>query len=363
MNRGVFLNLFEIELSKDVFSIFSKKWQNRDESLESLKKEIYPVRLFACEETESLYLFGEQVESISQKYGFERVTLSHDTSPKLTGRLINFGVASYLGKLGYEPQYRDYLSEPRNTELTDHRKPLQVIESRINIYSSFRIQSLFLKMAGGLRFFILIKPRLRYQFRHSVDQIHSSVDCTGKFVRISCPNACNVSDCPVYDLKGRLAGKLQAITEMTNFQCRYHPSSDETKYIQFEQDGRINLNLPVNVCEIEASTANISMIFAARFDQTKASKVISDLRIASGDLLSGNPRPFVNPEVGKRHWEDITNLVQQLPSEIAVSEDFLFSVSEEPVRAIEGGYIPDSMFYDDDRGEEEDSDESDSDIF
>ncbi len=222
---------------------------------------------------------------------------------------------------------------------------------------------MFLRLAGGLRFFILVKPRLRYQFSHSLEQIQSSVDCTGKYIRITCPDACDIADCPIYELKGRLAGRLKELVDQSDFHCRFPPKANTTKYVQFGTDTRTTLVLPGSVCEIEASTANISMIFAARFDKTRASKVISDLRVASGDLLPGNPRPFVNPEVGKKHWGDIAQLIEHLQDEVKIDENLVFSVAPEPVRAIEGGYIPDSMYYEDSMDEDGELDESDSDIF
>jgi hypothetical protein len=367
MDQGVFLNLFEISVPSQPIPVMVREWERPELPLDALRRQLMPVRMFASSETQKLYAYGSEIEHAAT-CGFTPGEFQADNDPRFMGRLIVESVSCYLSeKHGFEPQQRFYLRRLRSCEVTYTSKPLQQVEKSIDVYASYRIQSLFLKIAGHLRFFLLVNPKVRYRFVPSITRIHARVDCTGKYVRIVCPVACNVYDCLLHEYRGKLGGKFAGLTTEAEFQCRFltQPTNEKQQYVQLDASARFDFPIPVSVCELEASVSNLASIFSARFNASRATSIVSELAITAGDLLPGTPRPFVNTEVGQRRWTDVLGLIRYLDTPISLFGEPEITISQEPVHAIEGGFVPDNLFTGDDEEEdaEEHTDDSDDEIF
>ncbi len=367
MDQGVFLNLFEISTPSQPIPVMVREWEEQELPLDSLRQQLLPARLFASSETQKLYAYGQDTEK-AKTCGFEQGEFHTDADPRFTGRLIIEAVAHYLSaRHGFEPQHRLNSQRLKSCEMTHVAKPLQQVERRIDVYPSYKIQSLFLKISDQLRYFLLVTPKVRYRFVHTLPQINASVSCVGKFVRVVCPAACEIYDCPLYEYRGRLAGKFAGLTNTSEFKCRFPNNSPDTdiQYVQLGTGSRLDFAIPSTICELEASTSNISAIFSQRFSLSKASSIISELRILAGDLLPGSPRAFVNTEVGQKHWSSIAELIGYLKEEIPLFNGPSITITQEPVRAIEGGFIPDDLFLADEDEEaiEDETDDSDDEAF
>jgi hypothetical protein len=184
-------------------------------------------------------------------------------------------------------------------------------------------------------------------------------------MQISCPSDCNVYECELYDYRGRLAGKFMDYSNESNFLCRNENIPDAGfQFVVLDERSRFNFPIPVKICELEASIANINAIFSQRFSPAKASSIISELRVISGDLLPNRPRHSINIEVGKRRWAEIYTLVNRFADKIPLFGDENIQVEKEPLNAVEGGFTPEDLFVDDDAEEREEfTDETDTDAF
>jgi len=367
MDQGVFLNLFEVSIPSQPIPVMVREWEEQELPLDSLRQQLLPARLFASSETQKLYAYGQDTEK-AKTCGFEQGEFHADADPRFTGRLILEAVAHYLStRHGFEAQQRLHSQRVKSCEMTHVTKPLQQVERRINVYPSYKIQSLFLKISDQLRYFLLATPKVRYRFIHTLPQINASVSCVGKFVRVMCPVTCEIYDCPLYEYRGRLAGKFAGLTNTSDFKCRFPNNTPDVdiQYVQLGTGSRLDFAIPSTVCELEASTSNISAIFSQRFSLSKASSIISELRILAGDLLPGSPRAFVNTEVGQKHWSSIAELIGYLNEEIPLFNGPAITITQEPVRAIEGGFIPDDLFLADEDEEaiEDETDDSDDEAF
>jgi hypothetical protein len=364
MERGTALNLFEVHLPSSPIPVMSKPWDRTEELQSELRKQMLPAMLFASHETDKLYAYGISAAEKSKQHGFTAGSFDPDTDPRFAGRLIADAIVHHLViTLDFELQLRPYVAKVY--EVTDVKNPLQRVAGRLDVYPSYRIQSVFLKIAGELRYFLMINPKVRYRFVHTLAQIHQRVDCTGRFVRVGCPANCNVYDCKLYDFRGRLAGKLTSLTGSSSFRCRFAElNSTNSQFVQLDERSRLDFSLPIEVCELEASPSNINTILSQRFNRARASKIISDLRVLSGDLVPTQPRPSINTAVGQRRWADVMSLVNRLDGGVTLFEGPAITIEQEPVRAVEGGFAPEDLFFE--RGTEEEEvleDETDVDAF
>lgn len=359
MDQGVFLNLFEVSLPSIALPLMTKEWDRSNMAVAELRQQVRPARLYASEEKNLLYAYGPALESAAA-CGFELGEFTIGDDPRFTGRLIVEAIIEYLvSTFGFELQHR--LDTTKVYEVTDVTNPIKRVEGRVNVYPSYKIQPLFLRVARELRHFLLIKPKARYRFHHSFTEIVSRVDCVGRFVRVNCPASCDVYDCPLYEYRGKLAGKLMAFTEHSTFKCRFAGvTSDQKQLIQLDALSRFDFALPVDICELEASIPNIAAIFTQRFEPAQTSRIIGELRVLSGDYLKDNRGALVNIEVGKTHWTNITRLIKQLQGGVPISNDATITISPEPVQTVAGGYVLEELFWQEDihiEGEYDDFDD------
>lgn len=360
MNQGIFLNLFEVSLPSTSLSLMTKEWDKSNTSVAQLRQQLRPARLYASEEKNLLYAYGPALENATA-CGFQLGEFAIGDDPRFTGRLIVEAVIEYLvNTYGFELQHR--LDTAKVYEVTDVTNPIKRVEGRVNVYPSYKIQPLFLRVVGELKFFLLIKPKARYRFHHPLTEIADRVDCTGRFVRVACPATCDVYDCPLYEHRGKLAGKLMGLTEQSTFRCRFTGiTSDQKQFIQLDALSRFDFALPTDICELEASIPNIAAVFTQRFDQSQTLRIISELRIFSGDYLRGNRGALVNTEAGKTHWTNVTKLINQLQGGVPIPNDSTITISPEPVHTVAGGYMPEEFFWQEDthiEGEYDDFDQA-----
>lgn len=363
MERGILLNLFEVRLPSTI-PVMSRSWDGTDDIRSTLQRQMLPALLYASQETGKLYAYGTSVVEKSEQHGFSSDSFDPDSDPRFSGRLIADAVVHHLVEaLGFELQLRLYVTKVY--EITDVRNRLQRVEDRLDVYPSYRVQPLFLKVADDLRYFLLVNPKVRCRFVHTLAQIHQSVDCSGRFVRVGCPADCDIYDCELYDFRGRLAGKFASLVTSSSFRCRFPGvSSTSSQFVQLDELSRFSFPLPIEVCELEASVPNINAIFSQRFNPARASKIISDVRVLSGDLVPTQPRPSINTQVGQKRWADVRSLVERLQDHITVFEGPAIVIEQEPVRAVEGGFAPEDLFFEQTtEGERMLEDETDDDAF
>jgi len=360
MERGIVLNLFEVHLPDEALNLMSRSWDDPKISLNHLRQNLLPSFLYASHEAQKLYSYGVTIER-TKEFGFVDDSFDFGNDPRFTGRLIVDAIADHLISLGFELQMRHHFAKVY--ELTDISHPLRRIDGRLDVFPSYKIQPVFLKIANHLKHFLMINPKVRYRFVHPIAQIHQKVDCTGRYVRIGCPSNCDVYDCPLYPHRGHLAGKITAVTSQSSFQCRFAAiKSSHKQFIQLDDRARFDFPIPIEVCELEASTPNINTIFSARLGLARTSSIISELRVLAGDYLP-TTKPSINTEVGRRRWEDVNSFIGRLVNGVSFFEGPLFKVEQEPVRSVEGGYTPEDMFFDDSGVEEILDDETSDDAF
>src|ERR1041384_1143239 len=348
MERGIFLNLFEVNLPTLPIPVMSRPLQetNYTYSLDEevaqaeLEKMMLPTFLYASQETGKLFAYGENAQQ-AQRFGFNADQFDPVTDPRFTSRLIIDSVVHHLiTKLGFELQMRPHIAKVY--ELVDKGNKLRRIKGRIDVYPSYNIQTVFLKVANNLRYFLMINPKVRYQFVHALSEIQQSVDCTGRLLRLSCPSECNVYDCDLYDFRGKLAGKFVNKTEVSSFKCRFNQTSSNATFIQLDERARFAFPIPIEVCEVEASVANIKTLISKRIGQEAAASMASELRVVSGDLL---PNHRINTEVGRKRYDQILSLINRLKDGVKFFSDVELLIEHEPVRAIEGGFAIDDIYF------------------
>jgi hypothetical protein len=360
MERGIALNLFEVYIPEIKFPVFSMPMEEKV-SLDNYRRQALPALVYGSNELKKIIAYGLTQEETLLGAGFVKDEIDLKSDPRFVGRLIIEAISYYFAnELKFEMQHR--LHNAIIYELADVQHPIKRIEERLEVFPSFKLQSIFLNIASNLHYFLMVSPRTRYHFVHKLLAIQNSVDCTGRFVKINCPSECDIYDCRLYDLRGMLAGKFTALNEESSFHCRFSGSeSKNTKFVVLDDRARIDYPIPIEVCELEASISNINAIFSQRFNPNKASNIIGDLRVASGDLLPTSPRRAINTEVGQRRWRDIQGLLDRLPERIFLfgNKSFSIMIDKEPLHSIEGGFTPEDLYMDEiDKGLEEIEDEA-----
>lgn len=345
MSRGIFFNLYEINPPSKL-ALLCRPWTPEIDT-KKLRRDLLPAFLFASDHTLQLYCYGPASQK-SEQFGFTLADVESSVDPRLTGRfLLDALVYRLIRQSNFDLHFRPHMAKVY--EVTDYNSKIMEVERRIDVYQSYKIQTVFLRIAGELKYFLLVRPKSRYQFRHAIAEVYKSVDITGRYIRLSCPAECQVYDCPLYDHRHNLAGQFVGVTQNGEFICKHLNTGGAGKNaVQFSSDSRFDFAIPVEVCELEASVANISAIFAKRFDSARSSKVISDLRIATGDLLPSSPRAMINTQVGQRRYTEIESLLTKISGEQTAFSGEVFSISSDPIQALEGGFAPDDSFFEDD---------------
>lgn len=363
MERGIVLNLFEVNLPDSPIRVMSRDWDGK-ESLQTLQKRLLPYSIYGSQELNKIFAYEAGAEKLALEVGFTPELLDLKSDPRLTGRLILDAITNHIIiDLGFDVQNRPHTAIV--LEGTDVKNPIQQVENRVTVYPSFRIQTIFLNIAGNIRYFLMINPKVRYRFVHTISQIHQRVSCEGRYIRINCPLDCSVYECELYDYRGRLAGKFTNYSNESTFECKNINLVDvNSQFVVLDNSSRFNFPIPVKICELEASIANINTIFSQRYNPAKASSVISELRVIAGDLLPNRPRHSINVEVGKRRWIDITAFVNRLADKIPLFGEEYIQVDKEPLYAVEGGYTPEDLFVEDQNEDQEElEDETDTNAF
>jgi hypothetical protein len=356
MTCGIFLNLFEIDPPSE-FQIMAFPWSTEID-VKQLRRHVLPAFLYASNHTKHIYCYGQDSEK-TVELGFHSDTVGAYDDPRLTGRILLDAITNHLiTQFQFDLQHRPHTAKVH--EVTDYQSRLDQIEKRIDVYPSYKIQTVFLKVAGELRYFLMVRPRARYRFSHKLAKIQEVVNLAGRYVRLNCPSDCTAFKCDLYDYRHQLAGPFAELKTDQSFRCEYlNIGGADSQSVVFAEGSRFGFNLPLEICELEASVANISAIMTARLDAVRASKVITDLRVATGDLLPSSPRSVINTQVGQRRYQEIAALLAKLTGDISVFGKGTFHVSSDPIQGIEGGLAPEETYFDEDTPDGSEAEEHD----
>jgi hypothetical protein len=190
---------------------------------------------------------------------------------------------------------------------------------------------MYLNFEGELKYFLIVSPKLHNEFVIPLERIINKVNCVGRFVKVTCPSNCNIYICDLHRWRGKLAGRFDSFTS-AGFYCKYYETrAGENSHIKL-YDARIEVNIPAQVCHLEASLANVRYVFGEVLDKKKVNDLIRQLKVLSGDLQRER---VVNLEVGRKRYEECVSFVRGLPETFeAFGVDL--SISSDPLRAIEG---------------------------
>ena len=356
MTHGIFLNLFEIDPPTE-FQLMTFPW-SAEIDVKQLRRDVLPAFLFASDRTKHIYCYGQSSDK-TVEIGFHSDTVGVYDDPRLTGRILLDAITNHLiTQFQFDLQHRPHTAKIH--EVTDYQSRLAQIEKRIDVYPSYKIQTVFLKVAGELRFFLLVRPRARYRFSHKLAKIQEAVDLVGRYVRLNCPSDCTVYKCELYDYRHQLAGPFAKLTTDQSFRCEYlDVGGANSQSVKLAEDSRFGFNMPLEICELEASVATISAIITARLGAATASKAIVDLRVATGDLLPSSPRSVINTQVGQTRHQEIATLLAKLTGDISVFGKGTFHVSSDPIQGIEGGLAPEDTYFEEDVPDGSEVDEHD----
>lgn len=356
MPHGTFLNLFEIDPPSE-FRLRISHWSDGID-VKQLRRDVLPAFLFASDHTKHIYCYGQGSDK-TEEMGFHLDTVGMHDDPRLTGRILLDAITNHLmTHHHFDLQHRPHIAKVH--EVTDYQSRLSQVEKRIDVYSSYKLQTVFLRVAGELRFFLMIRPRARYRFTHKISQIQSAIDLAGRYIRLNCPSACTVYQCELYDFRHHLAGQFAGLTSDQSFRCEYlNVGGTDSQSVRFSEDSRFGLNMPLEICELEASVANISAIITARLGAASASKAIADLRVATGDLLPSTPRAVINTQVGQQRYQEITNLLAKLTGDIPAFGEGTFRISSDPIQGVEGGLAPEDTYFEEDAPDGSEAEEHD----
>lgn len=326
MDGGIFVNLFEIQVPVSI-EAYSKPWDKA--SIEELYPKLYPVNVYGDNLLKKVFAYGEpESEDVYKLHGFTPDTTDTQENPKFVARFLIDAITYFLQTQGFTPARRTYTTYKR--ELIN-QTPLKTFYSSLSVYQAYDLQVMYLNPDGTLRYFLIVAPKLHQEFVISLERIQKKVDCTGRFVKITCPAECHLYQCDLHKWRGKLAGRLSGLTDK-GFHCDYlsiqeGPNSHITLY-----DARLEYNIPAEVCHLEASLSNIRFVFDGVLDNKKVTELIRQIRVLSGDLQNDR---VVNLEVGRKRYEECLSFVQTLREKFEVFGVEL-AVNQEPLRAVEG---------------------------
>lgn len=332
MDRGIFVNLFEVFVP-EMFRVNCQLWDGI--STEAIRARMYPINVFGDTTSQQLYAYGNPglEDDVYRKEGFLLGTVNIQQSPQFVGRFAADAVTDFLQSQGFVLARRYYATYKR--ELVNIGDPLKKLYGALELRQSYQVQVMYLNFEGTLKYCLVVAPKLRHEFIVSLERINNKVDCTGRFLKLTCPAECDVYTCELHRWRGKIVGRFAGFTDQ-GFRCEYLTTQEEANSHIALSDARVALDVPAQVCHLEASLSNIRFVFDGVFDNRKVIDLIGKIRLLSGDLLPSGRR--VNLEVGRKRYEDCLGLVQRLAEFEAFGIEF--KVAQEPLRAIEGISMP-----------------------
>jgi hypothetical protein len=269
-------------------------------------------------------------DEIYTEKGFKSQSVNTQQKPRFTGRFVVDAITQYLQDLGFELSRRDYTSYKH--EMINRSQPLDDFGGALQVYKTYAIQVMYLNIEGNLRYFLVVAPKLHFEFGLSLKRYASKVNCQGRYLKVVCPSECNVYDCKLHPWRGSILGRFDGFTS-NGFECEYLPDSTAAKSYVSLTDSRLEgvVGIPEEICQIEASLGNIRYLFESVWPPKKVRNLMTKLRVLSGDLQAGGR---VNKEVGRKRYEDCLEVVRQV-SRINVFGSEI-CVTDSPMRALEG---------------------------
>lgn len=336
MDGGIFVNLFEIQIPESL-EVYSQPWD--DTSTQEISARMYPVNVYGDNTSQKLFAYGDTglEKDVYEKEGFEPDTVTTQQNPQFVGRFAVDAVTHFLQNQGFILAKRVYTSYKR--ELVNVNEPLQTFYGSLDIYQAYNVQVMYLNFDGILKYFLVVTPKLRHEFVIPLERIINKVDCTGRFVKLTCPAECDVYACKLHEWRGKIAGRFSGFTDQ-GFYCQYLSTQEGPKSHVALSDARLDFDIPAQVCHLEASLSNIRFVFEGVYDKNKVNELIARIRVLSGDLLQRGRR--VNLEVGRKRYEDCLSFVQRLANFEAFGVQL--RVDPEPLRAIEGVPLPEQDY-------------------
>jgi len=142
----------------------------------------------------------------------------------------------------------------------------------------------------------------------------------------------------LHEWRGKIAGRFKGFVN-SGFYCEYLKTRNSLQSHVALFDARLDLDIPAQICHLEASLSNIRYIFEGVFDRGKVNDLIGRIRVLSGDLLDSRR---VNLEVGRKRFEDCQSLALELSQLDAFGTTL--EVTAQPIRAIEGVPLPEQDY-------------------
>jgi hypothetical protein len=328
MDAGVFLNLFEVR-TPETLNVYRKIWGG--ESIRDIAIDSRPLRIYADHNSMTLFAYGRAnlPEELYLEKGFVPASVSAQHNPRFTGKLMADAISQHLQNMGFDLTERDYTSYKR--ELVDLSEPLKDFSGALRVYRSYNIQIMYLNIEETLRHFLIVAPKLRYEFSLPLDRYTLKAQCYGRLITVTCPSNCNVYSCKLHKWRGKVLGRFDKFKD-SGFECEYLSGNGIVERYVALYDSRLDIkSIPANVCHIEASLANIRYLFGQVWSNKQVSSLMTQLRVLSGDLQREGR---VNKEVGRKRYQDCLALVKRIPQVTALGTSFQITTS--PVRAVEG---------------------------
>ncbi|MCB0164256.1 MAG: hypothetical protein KDI79_08530 [Anaerolineae bacterium] len=351
MNGGIFVNLFEIQIP-ETFEVYSQTWD--DTSTQEVYSRLYPINVYRDNNLHKLFTYGDSAldEDIYKQEGFSIEVIDTQENPKFVARFLVDAIAYFLQTQGYELSRRPYTTYKR--EIVNIKQPLGAFYGSLEVCQAYNIQAMYLNFDGELRYFLIVAPKLHHEFVIPLERIMGKVNCMGRFIKITCPADCNIYTCDLHRWRGKLVGRFDGFTNK-GFHCEYLGTQEGQNSHVNLYDARLEVNIPVQVCHLEASLANVRYVFEGVFDKKKVNDLVRQIKVLSGDLQRNRS---VNLEVGRARYEECLSFVRGFPETFETFGVDL-GISQDPLRAVEG--IPLSV-NDIDISIEEDEDEDYGDI-
>jgi len=290
MDGGLFTNLFEIRLPESL-AVYSKAWNGS--SIRDISARMYPINVYGDNTSQKVFAHGDpEIDTeIYEREGFLPDTVDTQENPRYVGRFAADAIAHHLRTRGFVLAKRPYTTYKR--ELVHVAEPLQMFYGSLEVYPSYNVQVMYLNFDRTLKYLLVIAPRLRYEFVIPIERIVKKVDCTGRFVKLTCSAECNMYSCKLHKWRGRVMGRFGGFTNQ-GFYCEYLATQDGSQSHVTLSDARLDLDIPAQVCHLEASLSNIRFVFEGVFDKGKVNDLIGRIRVfeAFGIQLEVSSRPL-----------------------------------------------------------------------
>ncbi len=178
IEQGYYINLFPINIIGNEFEIM-KIDRTIVKDLKELNQELEKkgVKIVLYPDGDLIYGYGEN-SALLEKYNFQLETVTVESSPRLTGKMILDGVISVAEEINYfrlfiERKGRTILFNPDLFDLTS--------DTNVKVHRVYDIRIIYLIEPVYLRLFFGLVINCRYLLRDSNDQPLNFVQIISRF--------------------------------------------------------------------------------------------------------------------------------------------------------------------------------------